>query len=196
VGGSVAGSRRTESVIGSPEPESALVKGWRAGLASLGSPMPGQGWDTTVSLASIIPAWAAGGALLTPRRQPSGLGLDTPSQAPLQQRERSPAKTSQASSNSEFAGPRAWEKQDWKLLDTCFTDCRMAAGARMGLDANTMAGVDEITLDEVADRFCELVDITELGWNRSVSADPEAHVANIDVILQRYAPSPCRSLAK
>ncbi|KAH9939178.1 hypothetical protein B0H21DRAFT_757154 [Amylocystis lapponica] len=45
-----------------------------------------------------------------------------------------------------------WTKGDWKRLDSCFTDERLAVGASKRL-GNTLADVDEVSLQNVVDRF-------------------------------------------
>jgi hypothetical protein len=154
--------------VGSPEPEPPAVRGWRAGVASLASPVPAGGWDMSAALASVVPAWAASSALLTPVRRPTGLAPDP---GPVY-REPSPTHTEtttqpnvsqpESQAQSEAGGPRAWAKQDWKLLDACFTDARLAGGLAPG----HMVDADAVALDDVVDRFCEMVDIKEMGWAR------------------------------
>ncbi|VDC07500.1 unnamed protein product [Peniophora sp. CBMAI 1063] len=47
------------------------------------------------------------------------------------------------------AGPRPWARADWKLLDACITDERMALSATPG----ALADVDAVDLDAVVGRF-------------------------------------------
>ncbi|KAI0764832.1 hypothetical protein C8Q74DRAFT_1284238 [Fomes fomentarius] len=68
-------------------------------------------------------------------------------------------------------GPRAWEKDDWKLLDACFTDERLARSTHKALGEATLAHVDEIELDNVVNRFLEYTASIPLeecwpGWTR------------------------------
>lgn len=49
-------------------------------------------------------------------------------------------------------GPRDWQKNDWKLLDACFTDERVASG-RDGV----MADAGTVDLENVVDRFVTLM---------------------------------------
>ncbi|KAI0746573.1 hypothetical protein C8Q80DRAFT_780316 [Daedaleopsis nitida] len=53
------------------------------------------------------------------------------------------------------SGPRSWEKDDWKLLDACFTDERLACGSNKQIGEATLAPVDGIVLGNVVNRFLE-----------------------------------------
>ncbi|KAL7284323.1 hypothetical protein ACG7TL_001609 [Trametes sanguinea] len=54
------------------------------------------------------------------------------------------------------SGPRAWDKDDWKLLDACFTDERLALGShKRPLGEAVLAPVDDVDLECVIDRFLE-----------------------------------------
>ncbi|CDO73904.1 hypothetical protein BN946_scf185016.g61 [Trametes cinnabarina] len=54
------------------------------------------------------------------------------------------------------SGPRAWDKDDWKLLDACFTDERLALGShKRPLGEAVLAAVDDVDLGRVIDRFLE-----------------------------------------
>ncbi|KAI0330055.1 hypothetical protein GY45DRAFT_1324094 [Cubamyces sp. BRFM 1775] len=70
-------------------------------------------------------------------------------------------------------GPRGWDKDDWKLLDACFTDERLALGShKRPLGEAVLAPVDDVELEKVVDRFLEQaggVPIDECwpGWNRN-----------------------------
>ncbi|TBU24311.1 hypothetical protein BD311DRAFT_766713 [Dichomitus squalens] len=69
------------------------------------------------------------------------------------------------------SGPRAWEKDDWKLLDACFTDERLSLGSHKRLGEATLASVDVVDLDKVVNRFLEYtggVPVEECwpGWTR------------------------------
>ncbi|KAI0341515.1 hypothetical protein BDW22DRAFT_311571 [Trametopsis cervina] len=67
-------------------------------------------------------------------------------------------------------GNRDWSKLDWKVLDGCYTDERLAIGKQQG--RATMASVDEVNPDHVVDRYLGLLGgdaIEEPGsaWSRS-----------------------------
>jgi hypothetical protein len=54
-------------------------------------------------------------------------------------------------------GPRAWDRNDWKLLDACLTDERLAIAEQRGDESGAMAEPDVVELDEVIDRFIEFM---------------------------------------
>ena len=54
-------------------------------------------------------------------------------------------------------GPREWGKDDWKILDACFTDERLDAGEKMGMTEGSLADVTDIRLDDVVNRFVEVI---------------------------------------
>ena len=54
-------------------------------------------------------------------------------------------------------GPREWGKNDWKILDACFTDERLDAGEKMGMSEGSLADVTDIRLDDVVNRFVEVI---------------------------------------
>jgi hypothetical protein len=54
-------------------------------------------------------------------------------------------------------GPREWGKNDWKILDACFTDERLDAGEKMGMAEGAQADVTDIRLDDVVNRFAEVI---------------------------------------
>ncbi|KAI0718343.1 hypothetical protein C8T65DRAFT_725767 [Cerioporus squamosus] len=69
------------------------------------------------------------------------------------------------------SGPRAWEKDDWKLLDACFTDERIALGSNKRIGEATLAPVDDVVLDNVVNRFLDYTggipqDECWPGWTR------------------------------
>ena len=72
-------------------------------------------------------------------------------------------------------GPREWGKNDWKILDACFTDERLDAGERMCMAVGSLADVTDIRLDDVVNRFVEVIGgdtvLTTLGpsWTRLVT---------------------------
>ena len=45
------------------------------------------------------------------------------------------------------SGPREWSKADWKALDSCYTDERLALGG------NSLAPADQVDLEKVVGRF-------------------------------------------
>ncbi|KAI0827017.1 hypothetical protein BC628DRAFT_191476 [Trametes gibbosa] len=69
-------------------------------------------------------------------------------------------------------GPRIWDKDDWKLLDACFTDERLALGShKRPIGEAILASVDDVDLDRVIDRFFEQtggvpIDDCWIGWTR------------------------------
>ena len=71
-------------------------------------------------------------------------------------------------------GPREWGKNDWKILDACFTDERLDAAEKMGMVEGTLADITDIRLDDVVNRFLEFIGgdaaLAVLGpsWMRSV----------------------------
>jgi hypothetical protein len=54
-------------------------------------------------------------------------------------------------------GPREWGKNDWKILDACFTDERLDAAEKMGMAEGSLADVTDIQLDDVVNRFVEVI---------------------------------------
>ncbi|KAF9493771.1 hypothetical protein BDN71DRAFT_1449825 [Pleurotus eryngii] len=76
------------------------------------------------------------------------------------------------------ATPRVWLKDDWKILDSCFTDERLELGATVALgediegDLDVLADVDDVSLDDVVDRFIDQIGgeaVAECygdGWSR------------------------------
>ena len=71
-------------------------------------------------------------------------------------------------------GPREWGKNDWKILDACFTDERMDTAEKMGMAEGSLADVTSILLDDVVNRFLEVIGgddiLATLGasWGRLV----------------------------
>ena len=71
-------------------------------------------------------------------------------------------------------GPREWGKNDWKILDACFTDERLDTAEKMGMAEGSLADVTDIRLDDVVNRFVDVVGgetvIAALGssWARLV----------------------------
>jgi hypothetical protein len=68
-------------------------------------------------------------------------------------------------------GEREWTKEEWKLLDACFTDERLALGG----DAEGLAAVDAVHVEDVVVRFISLLggeaQVCTFGdaWTRYVS---------------------------
>ncbi|KAI1798379.1 hypothetical protein LXA43DRAFT_1088487 [Ganoderma leucocontextum] len=90
--------------------------------------------------------------LHTPSRDPAGesasfrlpLPVDTPTfETP------GPEERMHARPMFNASGPRAWKKDDWKLLDACFTDERLSIGSHKRLGEATLAHVDDVDLDNV-----------------------------------------------
>ena len=52
---------------------------------------------------------------------------------------------------------RQWTKDDWKLLDSCFTDERLALGNERQGDKDGLADVRDIDLDNVVQRYIDLM---------------------------------------
>jgi hypothetical protein len=73
-------------------------------------------------------------------------------------------------------GPREWGKNDWKILDVCFSDERLDAAEKMGMAEGALADITDIRLDDVVSRFVDIVGgdavLSALGpsWARSVFA--------------------------
>ena len=68
---------------------------------------------------------------------------------------------------AETPGVRDWAKADWKLLDSCFTDERYEVGEEQGIGGE-LATVDDILLENVVDRFVELMG----GLEKALSHGP------------------------
>ena len=58
-------------------------------------------------------------------------------------------------------GPREWSKDDWKLLDSCYTDERLA----LTRSPEALAPIDKINLEKVVDRFSTAVGGQDLVKN-------------------------------
>lgn len=71
-------------------------------------------------------------------------------------------------------GPREWGKNDWKILDACFTDERLDAAEKIGMTEGSLVDVTDIRLDDVVNRFVEVIGgdtvLVTLGpsWTRLV----------------------------
>jgi len=75
----------------------------------------------------------------------------------------------------DFVGEAEWTKEEWKLLDACFTDERLDVGATIeGADQDTLAPVDMVQIENVVDRFVvfiggqEIIDKRGDAWSRLV----------------------------
>jgi len=85
-------------------------------------------------------------------------------------------------------GERQWIKDDWKLLDACFTDERFVVGRRLHVG---LADVEDVDLGHVVDRYIGI-----LGGEKSVKRfgpDWERYsslsffdISVINISLQRY----------
>jgi hypothetical protein len=73
-------------------------------------------------------------------------------------------------------GPREWGKNDWKILDACFTDERLDTAEKMGMAEGSLADVTDIRLDDVVNRLVEVIGgdtvLVAMGpsWTRLVFA--------------------------
>lgn len=69
-------------------------------------------------------------------------------------------------------GERDWTKEDWKLLDACFTDERFVVGGNLRIGGDGLADVEVIDLGHVVDRYIGILGGEELvkrfgpGWER------------------------------
>lgn len=69
-------------------------------------------------------------------------------------------------------GTRGWTKEDWKQLDACFTDERLDVAEKLGLGPDAMADVDDVRIEDVVDRFIQMmgdarvVDSWGSDWDR------------------------------
>lgn len=96
------------------------------------------------------PVRASSNPLMTPHRELVGL----------------PPEYYQETPGYPSAQRREWAKEDWKAMDTCFTDERLDVGHRLGLAEGEMAEVDEVNLEDVVDRFAGTLEGAALGWDR------------------------------
>lgn len=56
------------------------------------------------------------------------------------------------------AGERVWTKEEWRLLDACFTDQRLDVAETIpGAEDGALAPVDMISMEDVVDRFVALL---------------------------------------
>jgi hypothetical protein len=118
---------------------------------------------------------------------------------------RTPVKSHAVSSASYFAletspnienlviKPREWNKNDWRLLDACFTDERLDAGERSGLGENILADVHDVKIDEIADRFIRMLggnstlEILGQSWSRYVRVTVVVELQLIEVAQRKYS---------
>ncbi|KAL0580590.1 hypothetical protein V5O48_001415 [Marasmius crinis-equi] len=83
-----------------------------------------------------------------------------------------PRSKSRLSFGGEDGSQSEWTKEDWKTLDACFTDERIAlVNDELDGDDMAMAEVDVVDLDKVIDRYLELVEVeleegSEGCWTR------------------------------
>ncbi|TFK18687.1 hypothetical protein FA15DRAFT_760509 [Coprinopsis marcescibilis] len=54
-------------------------------------------------------------------------------------------------------GPRAWTKEEWKILDSCFTDERMDIADDAKDARQELASVDDVSVERIADRFVDIM---------------------------------------
>ena len=91
-------------------------------------------------------------------------------------------------------GPREWEKNDWKILDACFTDERLDLAEKMGMAEGSLADVTDLRLDDVVNRFTDVIGgdavLATLGssWTRLVFTPSYCFLRPIDpwVIQERH----------
>ncbi|KAG7093814.1 hypothetical protein E1B28_007455 [Marasmius oreades] len=77
-----------------------------------------------------------------------------------------------------------WTREDWKALDACFTDERIALGEG-NLDVDSMADVDAVDLDKVIDNFLELSDFEELNIDSGSSWSRESLRTRAEAIRKK-----------
>ena len=89
------------------------------------------------------------------------------------------------------SGEQPWTKEEWKLLDACFTDERLDIGATLErIPEGTLAPVDMVSVDRVVDRFISLVGGEEViqsygeHWSRFVLGCESSISAHV-LLLQR-----------
>lgn len=87
-------------------------------------------------------------------------GLVTP--AKRHSTERDPLKTPAPDGNPYLfdgvePGLREWTKDDWKLLDACFTDERLQVAENQELGNDVLADVDDMEMGNVVERFVSMV---------------------------------------
>ncbi|THH31441.1 hypothetical protein EUX98_g2763 [Antrodiella citrinella] len=94
----------------------------------------------------------------SPFRSISPLSYKTPARAPSLYESVLRSTVSQAPvTPASQTGPRAWSKSDWKALDSCYSDERLAAAEFAGMTGGEMVSADDVDLENVVDRFIELI---------------------------------------
>ncbi|KAF8632863.1 hypothetical protein AX17_004711 [Amanita inopinata Kibby_2008] len=69
---------------------------------------------------------------------------------------------------------RRWAKDDWKMLDACFTDERLCVGNKPGAGSGGLADVELVEIDNVVQRYIDLLGGEGLflrfgpDWNREL----------------------------
>ncbi|TCD68152.1 hypothetical protein EIP91_011430 [Steccherinum ochraceum] len=101
----------------------------------------------------------------SPFRSVSPSSYKTPARAPSLYQSVLRSTVSFPTSSTPAVGPRIWCKDDWKKLDSCYTDERLAVAEASGMVAGEMASADEVDPEAVVDRFIEL-----LGGEGAVAA--------------------------
>lgn len=92
-------------------------------------------------------------------------------------------------------GPRAWSKSDWKQLDACYTDERLALGELLGLGADELASADVVELEDVVERFVKILGGDEVleqfgsQWTRCVYQpyNVNRRMSHISIIVMNYS---------
>ena len=80
-------------------------------------------------------------------------------------------------------GERDWTKDDWKLLDACFTDERFVVGVSLRI-GDGLADVEVIDLNHVVDRYISILGGEELvkrfgpGWERYCARSIDISILN------------------
>ena len=84
-------------------------------------------------------------------------------------------------------GERHWVKDDWKLLDACFTDERFVVGGNLRIGGDGLADVDVIDLGHVVDRYIGILGGGDLvkrfgpGWERYCARFIDISIINISL---------------
>lgn len=85
---------------------------------------------------------------------------------------KTPAPRGVSLSFNAHSGTRGWTKDDWKQLDACFTDERLDVAEKLGLGPDAIADVDDVRIDDVVDRFVQMMggagveDLWGIDWDR------------------------------
>ena len=100
---------------------------------------------------------------------PLGLGVHSRHRDPFE----TPAPVLRGGSSVSFGArkdepttSREWNKDDWRLLDACFTDERLDVAERTGSGNDMIAGVDDVKVEDVVARFVEMTGGSRVvdGW--------------------------------